>query len=949
MKKKLNLLIGATAIVLAFSYTARSQENNKLSVHKAGPNEDLPLDPAVRTGKLANGFTYYIRHNEEPKNRVVIYLANKVGSVLEDEDQRGLAHFMEHMNFNGTAHFPHNELVNYLQKSGIRFGADLNAYTNFDETVYQLPLPSDKPGLVDTGLKIMRDWAQNATLDPGEIDKERGVVLEEKRLGKGTGERMQRQYWPVLFNNSRYAVRMPIGEDTVLNSFKRPMIARFYNDWYRPDLQALIVVGDIDVNAMEQEIKRMFADLKNPSHEKARIKYQVPLDGKNRFVAVTDKEMTVTAADIIFKHPEQPLKTEADYRKYLVKNLYNQSLAKRIGQLSRQATPPFIQGGSSIGGFIGGLSMFDVSVVAKPGELENGVKAVWREIERVKQFGFTQGELDRSKAAYLNNVESQWKEKAKTNSESFVREYQNYFLKDIAAPGIEKELELVKTFLPAITLADVNALSVANITGHDRTILVLAPDKEKEVLPSEITFTNWINSVQAEKLTPYLDDISNKPLLVQQPVPGKIVEEQKDSATGTCRYLLSNHIRVILKPTDFKNDEIIFTGIKPGGTSWATDAAYESAALSADLVNSSGAGNYNETELENYLADKQTNVIPFIQPASEGVNGNTTPENLENALALTYAYITEPRKDKEIFDGMVMKSIAGLANRSSDPNSLFSDSVKAILYNKNARKTGPGIEKIKQLNLDTAFSFYEKRFRNVNGMTFVFVGAIDTTAIKPLLEKYLGGLPSHENTEDAKDLGIHIRDGIVNKNIYKGTEPRSTVLLLYSGLMEYNPQNVVRLDALKETLEIRLLERLREEESGVYSPGVFVNSSKYPQGRYSFVVQFGCAPQNADKLIASVQDEIEKLKQNGPLPQNLEKWRVEDRNSLETALKTNGFWLRYLTGQVENKESISQISGYTEIRDKVSVADIQRAAITYLSGLNYIRLVLLPESKLTSK
>ncbi|MFB9843929.1 M16 family metallopeptidase [Mucilaginibacter ginsenosidivorans] len=909
----------------------------------------LRIDPAVRRGTLPNGFTYYIRHNEEPKDRVVMYLVNKVGSVLEDNDQRGLAHFMEHMEFNGTANFPHNALIDYLQKAGVRFGADINAYTNFDETVYQLPLPSDKPGLVDTGLMIMRDWAQNAMLDSGEINKERGVVLEEKRLGKGAAERMQRLYWPVLLNNSRYAVRMPIGNDTVLNGFKRPVIASFYNDWYRPDLQALIVVGDVNVNTIEQDIKRMFAGLKKPSHEKARIKYQVPLDGKNRFVAVTDKEMTVAAADIIFKHPEQPLKTETDYRKYLIKNLYNQMLAKRIDQLSRQATPPFLQGGASIGGFIGGLSMFDVSVVAKPGELENGVKAVWREIERVKQFGFTQGELDRTKAAYLNNVESQWKEKAKTNSESFVREYQNYFLKDIAAPGIDKERELVKTFLPAIFLADVNALSAANITCHDRTILLLAPDKEKEVLPSEVVFTSWINTVQAEKLTPYQDDISNKLLLAQQPVLGKIVEEQKDSATGTYSYLLSNHVRVILKPTDFKNDEIIFTGIKPGGTSTATDAAYESAALSADLVNSSGAGNYNETELENYLADKQTNVIPFMQPESEGVNGNTTPKNLENALALTYAYITEPRKDKEIFDGIVTKSIAALANRSSDPNSLFSDSVRAILYNKNVRKAGPSLEKIKQLNLDTAITFYENRFRNVNGMTFVFVGAIDTTTIKPLLEKYLGGLPSHENIEDAKDLGIHIREGIVNKNVYKGTEPRSTVLLVYSGLMEYNPQNVVRLDALKETLEIRLLERLREEESGVYSPGVFVSSSKYPQGRYSFVVQFGCAPQNADKLIASVQDEIDKLKQSGPLPQNLEKWRAEDRNSRETALKTNGFWLRYLSGQVENKESISKLNDYTKIRDKISVADIQNAAMTYLSGLNYIRLVLLPESKLTSR
>jgi zinc protease len=909
----------------------------------------LPLDPAVRTGKLPNGFTYYIRHNEEPKNRVWMYLVNNVGSVLEDEDQRGLAHFMEHMNFNGTTHFPHNELVNYLQKAGVRFGADINAHTSFDETVYQLPLPTDKPGLVDTGIEIMRDWAQNATLDPVEIDKERGVVLEEKRLGKGAIERMSRQYWPVLLNNSRYAIRIPIGLDTVLDNFKRPVIARFYHDWYRPDLQALIVVGDIDVNTIEQKIKKEFSDLKNPLHERIRIKYKVPLTGKNQFIAVTDKEMTNTVAEIAIEHPELPLKTASDFKRDMIQNLYNQMLSERYDELSRLANPPFIQGSAGITGFLGNLSAFDATVLAKPGQLENGFKAVWREVERVKRFGFSQSELERAKANYLSGIEKQWKEKNKTNSEVLVNEYQAYFLDGTLAPGIDKEYEMVKTDLPKISLSNVDALSADYITPINRTILVLAPDKDKTTLPNEITMNAWINSVDAEKLEPHKDDVSIKAFLSQEPVPGKIISESKNAAMGTYTYILSNGVQVILKPTDFKNDQIIFKGVKAGGTTLASDANYQSAILSANLIHSSGAGNYNETELENYISGKQFTVRPYVDPRSEGLQGSSTPKDLGTALALTYAYIKEPRKDREIFEGMIAKSKAALAYRSNDPKSVFNDTVSAVIYNYDKRRTGPSIEKINQLNLDSAINFYQQRFRNVNGMTFTFVGSIDTNAIKPLLEKYIASLPSNKTMETPVVLGIHIREGVVSKNVYKGSEPQSSVILIFSGVMNYTQQNTIKLQALKETLEIRLLERLREDESGVYSPQVFASTSKYPEGRYSFIIQFGCAPQNVDKLIASTLDEINKLKQNGPLEQNLEKWRAEDQNSSEIALKTNEFWLNYISSQIDNKEPLDEIDRYPVLRADIKISDLQEVAKKYLSGDNFIRLVLKPETSTVNK
>ena len=866
---------------------------------------------------------------------------------MEDEDQRGLAHFMEHMNFNGTTHFPHNELVDYLQKAGVRFGADINAYTSFDETVYELPLPSDKPDILNTGIEIMHDWAQSATLDPTEIDKERGVVLEEKRLGKGAGERMQRIYWPVLLNNSRYAVRIPIGLDTVLDNFKRPTIARFYHDWYRPDLQALIIVGDINADSLERVVKATFSDLKNPIHERVRTKYTVPLDGKNQFVAVTDKEMTATVAEVIIKHPLPPLRTAADYRRAMMQNLFNQMLDERYAELSRKADPPFVQGGGEISGFIGGLDSYDASVVAKPGELERGFKAVWRETERVKRFGFTPTELGRAKTAYLNGIEESLKEKDKTNSESFVKEYQAYFLKDIGAPGIRAEYTLTKNDLPGITLAEVNKLSKEYITNTNRDILILAPEKDKAGLPDETTVNGWLDAVSSENLQPYKDEVSSQPLLAAAPVPGQLKSEQQEKELHITTLTLSNGVKVVLKPTDFKNDEIVFSAFAPGGTSLYSDADYQSAANAGSIIPANGAGNYDPDQLDKYLEGKELKVSPYINDRFEGVSGASTTKDLETTLQMIYAYFTEPRADTAIFKGVMEKSKASLQNRANDPKSVFSDTVSAVLGNYNARRTGPTLEKLEQVNLDKAYAIYKERFADASNFTFTFVGSIDTIAIKPLLQKYLGALPSTYSHAAAKDLGIHIPEGKITKNVYKGSEPQSTVLLVFSGKFDYSPENKVKLDALKEALEIRLLQRLREDESGVYSPGVFDNASKYPQSRYSFIIQFGCAPQNVDKLIASALDEIRKLRDDGPLQENVDKWRTEEKTTTETALKTNKFWLGYIGGQLQNKDELNQVNHYNDLLDQVTPPGLKDMAGKYLSGVNYIRLVLLPETSIS--
>jgi len=910
-------------------------------------NDTIPLDTAITMGKLSNGFTYYIRRNTEPKERAQLYLAVKAGSVLENDDQQGLAHFTEHMSFNGTKNYPKNALVNYLQKSGIKFGADLNAYTSFDETVYQLPVPTDDSLLFRNALQIMRDWAQDASFDPAEIEKERGVVLEEKRLGKGASERMQNKYLPLLLNNSRYSNRLPIGTEEVLKNFKRETILDFYHSWYRPDLQALIVVGDIDVKKVEQMIKAKFSDLKNPENEKPRKEYNIPLLNKNQFIAVTDPEFPYTVAQVYVKHPEMELKTKTDYRNSIIRSLYNQMLGARFSELMKQANPPFLQGGSSIGGFLADLDVASSIVVSKPGagELEKGFKAVFTETERVKKFGFTQTELDRAKQSYLTSMEAAFREKDKTPSQSYVQEYVRLFLEGEASPGIAYEYNFAKETTPGISLDEVNALAKKYLTNTNRDVIIMAPEKDAASLPDEVKVNSWIEDVQKSEITAYIDQVSDKPLLAVKPQKGKVTSEKKIEELGVTELTLSNGVKVVLKPTDFKNDEVRFSAFSPGGTSLYSDKDYQSAANASALIARSGIGEFNSIQLPKMLTGKRVSVNPYISERTEGLNGFAAPKDLETALQLTYLYFTAPRKDAEIFQAYISQQKGAIANRSSDPGSVFVDTISAVLGRYSPRRTGPSIAKIEQINLDRAFNIYKERFADASDFTFTFVGSFKVDEIKPLLEQYLGALPSISRKEEAKDLGIYPPAGKINKAVYKGKEDKANVRLIMNGDYVYSEETNNQLDALAEVLQIKLIERLREEESGVYSPGAFVSYNKFPRNRFAFTVAFGCAPANIDKLVAATLDEINKIKQKGAQKDDIEKFVSEEKRSTEVQLKDNGFWLGYLSGQYQNKDDVKQVLNYVESLKKITPESLKATANKYLSGNNFIKFVLLPEKK----
>ena len=940
------LLIAGTSFSQAPKKATPSAKSKPVAAKEQIKGDLLPVDQNVIIGKLPNGLTYYIRKNTEPKNRAVLYLVNKVGSVLETDDQQGLAHFTEHMAFNGTRDFPKNELVSYLQKAGVKFGADLNAYTSFDETVYQLPLPTDSVKVFEKGFDILANWAGYQTFDPKEINDERGVVLEEERLrGKNAQERLQQQILPVLLNNSRYSARLPIGKEDILKNFKPETIIRYYHDWYRPDLQAVIAVGDFDTKRVEQLIKDNFSALKNPANEKPRVKYTVPPAPGTVVKMATDKEFPYTIAEIIVRHPETKQRTKAEYLQGIRNEIFNQLLNARLGELTQKANPPFLFGQASYGGFIGGQDAFTTVAVAKQSsELQKAIEAVVAETERARKFGFTQTELDRAKQDVLTRMESAYKERDKTKSQSFVNEYQRNFLAGEGIPGITWEYNFYKDNIDKIQLSEINVLAGRYISDQNRAVIVEAPEKDKDKLPDTKTLLNWIAEA-GKGVTAYVDNVSKKPLLDKEPIPGKTDSIKTDKAIGTTTLALSNGVKVILKPTTFKNDEILINGYHFGGTSLASDEDFTSDNLAANVIGSSGIADFSEIQLDKMLSGKNLNISPFIRELSEGVTGSSSPKDLETALQLVYLYFTQPRKDADIWGSTISQTKSVLANRSLDPNSVYQDTVAATLSNHNLRRMVTTVDKLNSASLDKAYAFYKQRFANANGFTFVLVGSFDIEKIKPLLEKYLGGLPSSAGSETYKDQGIYPPAGAITKNVYKGIGDKSTVQLVFNGNYEANDFNDVQIDALEQILSIKLIERLREKEGETYSPGVRANYTRLPKGRYTITVYFGCAPANVDKLIAATIEEINKIKQNGPVPTDIDKFKAQSTRSIEVSLKENGFWEGHLTSASQNQDDPDKALNQIGNLEKATVQSVKDAANKYLDENNLIKLILLPEKK----
>lgn len=905
----------------------------------------LPFDQEVKTGKLENGFQYFIRKNVEPKDRVTMYLATKVGSILETEEELGLAHFMEHMNFNGLKHFPKNELVDYLQRAGVRFGSDLNAYTGFDKTVYQLPIPSDDPELLKNGLQVLRDWAQDALLTDDEIDKERGVVLEEMRGGRGAGQRMRDQYLPIMLNNSRYSHRLPIGTERVIRNFPSDVLRNFHKKWYRPDLQALIIVGDIDVETMEAEINRLFSDLTSPLNFPEHVEYNVPLLDENQFIAVTDPEMTYTVGQISIKHPEEKVETVLDFRKSMLKSVYSTMLNARLSELAQSAHPPFIQASVGIDEFLGGLDAYTAFFVAKPNEFEEGFKALVRELERVQKHGFTATEFARAIVSIQKNNETAYSERDKKKSEHYVNRYLNFYLEDSPALSNEDLYQLYKQLLPTLTLGEVDAIGESFYIDTNRDVIIMAPDQEKENLPDRQQVDGWFEEVEREAVGVYEDKVSDLPLISKEPQGGKVAAEKNMDAIEAKEWTLSNGVKVILKPTTFKNDEILISAFSPGGTSLYSDSDYFSAAQAANLVNSSGVGQLNTIELRKYMTGKNVNISPYINERNEGVSGYTDKEGLHTAFELIYGYFTQPRIEDDIFQSIITRSLSMISNQESDPSFVFRKTILESLYNGSIRRMPISAEGIKQIDKERALAIYKERFADASDFVFTIVGSFTEAEIKPYLENYLAALPALDRNEQAKDLGLYEPSQGFEKVVHKGQEEKANVMLTYYGDYTFNEMENLNMNALESVLSIKLIERLREEESGVYGTGARASTNKDPKNRYSFTVSFGTGVDQYESLIRSVLDEINKVKQSGPLASDLEKFKIEQQRQLELSLKENKFWMGQLSGAYQRKEDPTYINHYLKDLDKISIESVKETANKYLKEDRLFRFILLPDEK----
>jgi zinc protease len=904
--------------------------------------QPIPVDNNVRIGKLDNGFTYYIRKNVKPEKRLEMRLVVKTGSVLEDEDQRGLAHFNEHMAFNGTKNFAKNDIIHYMQSVGVRFGPEVNASTSFNETIYMLTLPTDSAHIVEKGLQIMEDWAHNVSFDDTEIDKERGIIIEEWRLHQGLSQRLIDKLYPVLFEGSRYAERIPIGKKEIIEGAPYSALKKFYADWYRPDLMAFVVVGDFDLDVMEKNVRDHFSALKNPANQRPRITFPIPDHDGTRLLLFTDKEMPVVQL-VMFSKVEPEIEVlQKDYRKALIYQLITGMLTQRFNELKEQADPPFMGAQVAFGNMMPEKSLYQFMAVVPEKNIEKGIQAMITEIERATRFGFTEGEVNRQKSDMLNAFENAYNEREKTNSENYADEYLRNFLVKEPIPGIEFEYNFVKEFLAGITPEEINELLKSTVTRDNRVLAILAPQKEGLVMPDNASVENMIKTATDAEISPYQDKISGSRLLQDTPKKGRILLAKKNEKLGTIEMKLSNGAKVVLKPTDFKNDQILFSSYSPGGSSVYETADNLNANEADDIINECGLGNYTPSDLGKLLAGKNVSATPYIDDYFEGITGSTVPKDLETMLQLVYMYFTQPRKDSTMFTSILSLQKSYYKNALSSPETYFGDQfTRAKTQNHPRADVIPDEKELDQISLKRIYEIYNDRFSDASDFTFFIVGAFKTDSIKPLIETYLASLPSLKRQETWKDMGIRPPAKKVDLSVFKGNDPKSRVGLYFEANEPWDPAMDHVFESLGQLLKIRYLDVIREELSGAYTISTSSDMGKIPYSRAVLNIMIPCSPENADNLTKVAINEILNVQKNGVKPEDLVKVKEAQRRDLERSMMENGFWISELLNgyRYENPELILH---YSDWINNLSSEQIQQAA-KMIDLKKYVRVILYPE------
>lgn len=907
-------------------------------------NDRLPFDPSILVDTLDNGLRLYVRKNDRPETRAELRLVVNAGSVLEDDDQRGLAHLVEHMAFNGTERFKKHALIDYLEKHGMRFGADLNAYTSFDETVYMLTIPTDTIAVLDEGIKILRDWAGSVSFENDEIDKERGVVMEEWRLGRGANARMLDKQLPILLKGSRYAKRLPIGDPDIIQHADYDVIKRFYRDWYRPDLMAVIAIGDFDPDTVMSMMHEEFENLPVKRSPRVRGHFAVPGHPETLIAPAKDPEAPYGTVSVVFKRKPSPEGTVDSYRDDLVEGLYHSMFNDRLGELTQSNDPPFAFASSGENAFVRDADFYTLQALVREGGAARALEALLTEAERVRRFGFTASELARQKDNFLRYYERAYAERDKSESSRFASEYARNYLEDEPVPGISFEYDMVKQLLPTIAVDEINELSTHLITRENRVVLLDGP--EDAPLPDSASIMAMFHEVRDKELVPYEDVVTDQPLVSNPPKSGSVVSETHDDSLDVYRWHLSNGAEVVLKPTTFKNDEILFRATSIGGSSIYPDSLFLKTSMASTVIGQSGLGDFGPIQLQKKLSGKIASVSANISSTREQLSGSASTKDLETLFQLIYLNFTGARADSVAFESYKVRMKELLKSSRAAPERAFRDTIVVTMSQGHPRAKPMDDEAIDKQDLQASLKVFEDRFSDASDFTFYFVGSFTIDQIRPYVDEYIASIPDLERKEHWRDIGLVAPDGIIKKTVRKGIEPKARVHIEFTGPFDWTRRNRQLLNAVVNVTKLKLRENLREDLSGTYGVSVRGPVTFEPKNRYRFVISFGCDPARVDELIGRTFVQIDSLQSYGVDESYLEKLRETDSRTWEESLKENSFWLSSLMyTDLYGEDPMNILHGSKAFMAQLSADEIKQAARTYLNTENYALFVLQPEKK----
>ena len=905
----------------------------------------IAVDPQVRVGRLANGLQYFVRGNAQPAGRGELRLVVNAGSVLEDDDQRGLAHFVEHMSFNGTEHFPGNDVAAFIQALGMRFGAHVNAHTSYDETVYQLQVPTGNRAVVDRALLIMEDFAHAVSFQPAEFEKERSVVLEEWRLGLGAEARLRDAQMPVMLKGARYADRSPIGRPEIIQNVSLARLKQFYADWYRPDLMAVIAVGDFNPAAVEAMIISHFEGIPAARTPRPRPIYTVPPHTDTLYSLTADREATATAVTVSSITAAGDQRTVGTYRQQMVERLFARLLSSRLEEVAHQPDAPFTAAETNRGLFLRSVVLTTLAALVPDGGAERGLAALLTEAERVVRYGFTATEIEREKLDSQRYLDEALLEKDKSPSGPLADELVRHVVQDEPVPGIVYEQAMSQRFLPGITLEEINALARTWVPAANRVVSVSAPEKPGLALPTTARLGAVITTVSSATLARYVDHVTTQPLLATLPTPGTVAKATTRDSIGVTEWQLSNGLRVILKPTRYKEDEILFRAVSPGGTSLASDQDLVSAEVAEQILADSGLGSFSSLDLNKVLAGVSTGVQAYIGEIEEGLRGGSTKKDVEKMFQLIYLNFTAPRADPAQFEALKTRLRPMLANQQARPETAFRQAVVSALTQDHPRARPLTPASVDQMNLGRALAFHKNRFEDASDFTFVFVGSFDPETMKPLVERYLASLPSIHRVEAAADRGVRLPSGIVQRQVVKGVEPRSQVAIVFNGPFQNDPMHRLLLTTMSEMLGGNLHQTLREDLGGTYGVSVEPKFTKFPTPEYQISVGFSCDPARVDALTTTALKVIRDFTQDGPSSGQLAGARVAFDRELETGFQENADLLNEMTTRVEYGEDVADVFNPRSLYDQMTTTSLRDAAREYLNLNRYVQVTLRPEGK----